>query len=147
MREKEEVEVKFDELRKRRLSQMKQQFLSRYYRNCKYNKRMTVKGQGKCGFCVNVQVCGSGKKPFVCDEEGTAKKCKFFEYSNSPESVEKKFKEILRSPSKCGEVYPKLAIMIWFLQSSDRGTRIKRLGNSVKDICRSVFHLLLGRWW
>lgn len=147
MRSKEEVEVKFDELRKKRLSQKKQWFLSKFYKNCKHNKQMPIKGRGKCGFCKNAQITGETNKPFVCDEEGTAKKCKLFECKNTQESVEEEFEEILRSPSRCGEIYPKLAIMIWFLQSSSRSSKSRRFGNSILDVFRSIFYLFLARWW
>ena len=108
---------------------------------------MTVKDRGKCGFCKNAQIIGENRNPFVCDVEGTAKKCRLFECSNTPESVEEDFEKILRSPAICGEVYPKLAIMIWFLQSSARVSRAKRFGNSVLDMFRAIFNFLLVRWW
>lgn len=148
MRSKEEVQAKFEDLRRRRLSQRKEKFLKRDHSNCLHNVRLRVKGNGKCGFCRNSEVVGRTRgEPFVCDEEGTARRCKFYECRNTPETVEEDFEEVLASPARCGHEYPKLAIMIWFLQDDTRRTRWQRLKTATREMFRSIFALLFWRWW
>lgn len=147
MRSFEEVMLKYQELRKRRLSQRREKAFSREGRNCAYNVRMRVKGHGKCGFCRNQKVVPEDGRPFVCDEEGTARRCRFFENRHTLETVEEDFEEILRNPARCGEAYPKLAILIWFLQEDSRRDRIQRLRLSAVELFRSFCALFFWRWW
>jgi hypothetical protein len=148
MRNVEEVRAKFEDLRRRRLAQRREKFLSRHYFNCLHNVRMRLKGNGRCGFCRSPEVLGRIKgEPFVCDEEGTARRCKFFECRNTAETVEEDFEAVLKSPARCGNEYPKLAIMIWFLQDTSRRTRWQRLQTALGEVFRSVSSLLLWRWW
>jgi hypothetical protein len=148
MRGKDEVRSKFDDLRKKRLSQRKNDFLSRSHINCMHNVRLTVKGNGKCGFCRHPEIVKKANgKPFVCDEEGTAKRCKFFDCRNTPKTVEDDFEEILSSPSRCGNTYPKLAMMIWFLQGVSTRTRFQRFKVSLMEVLRSLSSFVMGRWW
>jgi hypothetical protein len=149
MRNEEEVQARFEDLRRKRLSERKQQFLGRCHTNCAHNVRLRVRGNGKCGFCRHPEVIKMTRKnePFVCDEEGTARRCKYFECRNTPETVEEDFEEILSSPSKCGKSYPKLAILIWFLQDKSRRSRSQRLWSAVGDVFRSLFSLFAVRWW
>jgi len=148
MRSEEEVRAKFESLYGRRLVQRREEFLSCTYRNCLYNVRLRVKGSGKVGFCRNPDVVGKTEgQPFVCDEEGTAKRCRCFDCRNTPESVRQDFEEILRSPARCGNKYPKLAIMIWFLQDTGKRTRRQRLWTAMCDVASSVVSLLAARWW
>ena len=144
----EELRSKFEELRERRLSQRKSKYLSRNHRNCEYNRRMTVKGNGKCGFCSNPCILKHyNGGPLVCDEEGRANSCPEFSCRNTPESVEKEFDEILRDPARCGNEYPKLAILIWFLQDSSRSSRYERLKNCSISIMKSIWTLISLKWW
>jgi len=148
MRNKKEVLAKFQDLRKRRLAQRRERFLSRNYRNCKHNVRFRVKGNGKCGFCRNPELMKRTKgEPFVCDEEGTARRCELYECRNTQRTVEEDFEEILCSPARCGNEYPKLAIMIWFLQDTERRTRGQRFWLSVQESLRSIISLATGGWW
>jgi hypothetical protein len=86
-------------------------------------------------------------EPFVCDEEGTARRCKFFDCRNTPVSVEEDFEAVLGSPARCGNEYPKLAIMIWFLQDSSRRSRYQRFCTALREAFLSILSLLLWRWW
>lgn len=148
MRSEEEVRAKFDDLRARRLARRREKFTSRHHRNCLHNVRLRVRGNGKCGFCRCPEVLKRTRgEPFVCDEEGTARRCVHFDCRNTPETVEEDFEAVLRSPARCGNEYPKLAIMIWFLQDSTRRTRRQRLAVAVREVFRSLFSLLLWRWW
>jgi hypothetical protein len=148
MRDRDEVIAKFEQLKSKRLAQRKREFICKHHKNCSHNIRLTVKGNGKCGFCRHPEIMDKNNgRPFVCDEEGTARRCKLFDCRNTSESVEEDFEEILSSPSRCGNSYPKLAILIWFLQDSRRRTRSQRFMISFVDVFRSLFALLLGRWW
>jgi len=147
MRTRDEVAARLDEMWARKLAERKKEFLSRDYRNCVHNVRLRVRDHGKLGFCRNPRVVGSPGQPVVCDEEGTAGRCRYFECRNTEASVEADFEAILRSPARCGELYPKLAMLLWFLQDYKRGRRLARLVSSLSYLFRSLANILLARWW
>jgi hypothetical protein len=148
MRTQEEVLAKFESLRDNLLSKRKELFLSREHKNCCFNIGRRIRGHGKCCFCINDEILRRANGgPFVCDDEGTAKKCKFFVCRNSPESVESDFEEILRSPAQCGNEYPKLAILIWFLQDSSSKSRVLRFRLALLDIFHSLRRFIFFRWF
>ena len=118
MRRRSEVLGRFIEVSERKLKERKVKFLSRLPINCVCNKKISIPGFG------NVRVCGNTDLIYnlphgpwhICNEQCTAEKCKAYRCKNSEESVELTFREILASPSRCGNEYPKLAMLIWFLQ-------------------------------
>jgi hypothetical protein len=124
MRSEIEVAGKIKDLRKRRLKERKQKYLSRCHLNCIHNYRHRVKGHSMVGFCHNREVIEKSCRAIVtCDDEDTAEQCKHFVCKNTNESVENDFSQVLSSPSKCGQEYPKLAILIWFLQGGVENRR------------------------
>lgn len=148
MREKQEVLEKFFELKALKLRERKEQFLRMTPRNCVFNCRLRVKGNSQVGFCQNPEVLMTLKtKVFVCNDEDTAKTCRCFACRNTEESVRREFNEILHSPSRCGQEYPKLAMLIWFLQDFDSQGRFSRFRRSVVLFWDSFVRLLLFRWW
>ena len=148
MRSKSEVEEKFEELRASRLRKRKEEFMSTTCRNCTFNDRVSIKGRGRVGICQNPEVLKSLKREvFVCNEDEVAQQCSKFECRNTKEDVEQDFKEILRSPARCGDVYPKLALLIWFLQKRGQGTRWERFKGGISASWRSFLYIVLCRWW
>lgn len=148
MKEKEEVLEKFMEQREVKLRERKQSFLSRATINCAHNARMRVKGKGQLGFCQNpVVLSKTTRGMFVCNEDETAQRCKVFECRNTVESVEADFEEILRSPARCGNDYPKLAMLIWFLQEFEVQGRWTRFVSLWKKVGTSLWKLISLRWW
>lgn len=148
MKSEKEIRANFENLYSRRLAKRKQQFLAREHLNCKHNVRFRIRGNGKCGFCRNDKVLTQfNNRPYVCDEEGTAKTCEYFECRNTPESVEQDFEEILKSPARCGKEYPKLAVLIWCLQDKSRRTRFRRLSGTVCELARAIWALITFEWW
>lgn len=148
MRSNQEIREKFEDLRNRRLKERKAKFLCRSFLNCSFNRRMRVKGHGKVGFCINALILGKVRTPFcVCNSDEQAEKCACFECRNTEESVEKDFNEVLRSPSRCGDEYPKLAILLWMLQRSELPIEDEKAGTRLDRffaLCKSLF--LFG-WW
>jgi hypothetical protein len=148
MRDEREVVEKFDELYARYLSKRQEEFLSRNFRNCLHNVRLRVKGNGKCGFCCNPKILQkTSGSPFVCDEEGTAGSCSFYKCRNTPESIRDDFNSILKVPAQCGNEFPKLGMLIWFLQSDKPHSRYGRFCSALRGLVGKVTHLLLWRWW
>jgi len=148
MRERPEVMERFRELRAVRLKTRKAEFLSKTPRNCKYNENLRVKGEGMCGFCQNPVVLEKIRgNVFVCNQEETSNRCRVFECRNTEESVEADFEEILRSPARVGNDYPKLAVLIWFLQNWESQSRLGRLREAWTSMLRSLFRLLFMKWW
>jgi hypothetical protein len=148
MRERAEVMERFRELRSVRLKARKAEFLSKTPRNCKYNERLRVKGEGMCGFCQNPVVLAKIKsKVFVCNQDDMASRCKVFECRSTEESVEEVFEGILRSPARVGNDYPKLAVLIWFLQDWESPSRVGRYREAWTSMFRSLSRLLFMKWW
>ena len=148
MRTEEEVKAKFEDMRARRLAQHKEKYLSKYYRNCEHNKICRVKENGKLGFCQNEDVLKHHNGgPGVCDVDGPAATCPRFSCRNTDETVEADFEAILRSPARCGEKFPKLAILIWYLQDDTRRTRKLRLATAIGELGRALSALVCFRWW
>lgn len=92
-------------------------YLCRSFLNCCFNERHRVKGNGMVGFCACSEVAErSSSKIVVCGDDKTAKDCRFYQCINTKDSVKQDFDHILKDPSRCGQEYPKLAILIWVLQ-------------------------------
>lgn len=147
MREKHEVLEKFREMQVLKLKERKEQFLSRLPRNCFFNFRQRIRENSVVGFCQNPEVIKTiGTKVYVCNDCETAKRCMMFKCANTEESVSKEYEEILKSPARCGQEYPKLAILIWFLQdySSNRWIRFSRV---LATIGSGIYRLIFFRWW
>jgi len=148
MKEKQEVLDKFYEMRSLKLKERKEQFLSRQPRNCFFNFRQRVRENSVVGFCQNPEVIKTiGTKVFVCNDGETAKRCRFFKCRNTEQSVERDFEEVLKSPARCGQEYPKLGMLIWFLQDYDSPNRLVRLWKVLVSIGNSFYRLLCLKWW
>ena len=140
MRERHEVLEKYTELRDRYLRERKERFLGRQPINCASNIRVRVKGKGQIGLCNNPLVrsrCGNGKM-FVCNDDATCARCRLFVCKNTEKSVESDFDDILKSPSRVGNDYPKLAMLIWFLQEHVSTNRKERF----RQVCKSLLFTL-----
>lgn len=149
MRDRQEVLEKFRELRARYLAERKTQFLGRMPINCTHNVKLRVKGKGNLGFCQNPLIlakCGP-QKMFVCNEADTAARCRLFCCRSTEASVEQTFNDILASPARCGNDYPKLAMIIWFLQDFELHGRAARFGQMVCRAFGSLWGIITFRWW
>ena len=149
MREKHEVLDRFRELRDRYLRERMAQFLSRMPINCQYNVSLRVKGKGHLGFCQNPLILAKlgSHGMFSCNEIDTACRCRLFTCKNTESSVKESFDEIIGSPARCGNDYPKLAMLIWFLQEFSPRSRIERLGALIQRGVKSLSDIILLRWW
>jgi hypothetical protein len=148
MREHQEVFERFRELYDRALKERKDRFLSVAPCNCVHNVRLRVKGKGQFGFCQNSLVlANSGKKWFVCDAVETAQRCRVFSCRNTEASVEQKFMEIVKSPAWCGKEYPKLAMLIWFLQEWEPHGRMVRFREMLRKMFGALWGIISFRWW
>lgn len=148
MREKEEVLEKFRQIRDLKLKERMKEYLCRAPVNCSYNERLRVHGKGMVGFCQNPTVQAATKRGmFVCNEASVAERCRLFRCRNTEESVRLDFDEVMRSPARCGSEYPKLAMLIWFLQESDSGSKVGRLWGLISRMVLSFWRIATFRWW
>lgn len=148
MRTRDEVLEKLEGLRHRRLEKRKDEHLSQCPRNCVFNKPYRIKGKGEVRLCFNEDVLSEVKKPcFVCDDNVTAEQCKRFESNKTEQDVEDEFDEILASPARCGHSYPKLAILIWFLQDFDSSAIRQGEGSRWKRMLLLIQDLIMLKWW
>lgn len=148
MRDKAEVLEKFNEVRVAKLKERRQKYLCRVFMNCAFNSRMRVKGKGQVGFCQNPIVLSMTKGGmFVCNDDDTARRCRVWACRNTEDSVEREFEDVLRSPARCGEEYPKLAMLIWFLQDFEMQGRGSRLWYLLAKVVEHVWKILSFRWW
>jgi hypothetical protein len=84
----------------------------------------------------------------VCNDSEFSARCECFKCIHTEELVEHEFGTILSSPSRCGEEYPKLAMLIWFLQDDSRHseTRSRRLLGHVQRAFSELFKVVTFRW-
>jgi hypothetical protein len=148
MRSREEVLERFRELRDKNLRQRKSRFLSSEFVNCAHNVRLPVKGVGKVGLCQNPVLLAYRGRPLVCNDSEFSVRCECFKCIHTERLIEHEFDTILSSPSRCGEEYPKLAMLIWFLQDDSRHpeTRSRRLLGHVKRAFSELFKAVTFRW-
>ena len=148
MKTESEVREKFEEMRNRKIDEFAETRLRKCYSNCAYNHLVKVKNIGKIGFCRNPTLLEEQEgAPLVCNDDVVCGRCGYYVNENSPESICKEFMEILRSPSRCGEEYPKLAILIWFLQDTrGESSRFRRLLNHLKKATSEIVKVLTLRW-
>jgi hypothetical protein len=148
MRKEKEVKERLSALCVDRLKKRKDEFLSVDSRNCEFNARARISGKGMVGFCKHKGVRKrSSDGVVVCDGKERAKKCGSFKCKNTHKSVEEDFHIALRSPARCGNEYPKIAILIWFLQDFPKQSRLKRMTKSSRELSGSLYRLLFFRWW
>jgi len=149
MRDRQEVLERYRELSARYLEERREKYLSRNPINCASNVRLQVKGKGRLGFCQNPLILArcAQQKVFVCNDGATAERCKVFCCKNTQDSVDREFKEVLASPARCGNDYPKLAMLIWFLQDFEIHGRTARLWQLFKRLVKALSGIVTLRWW
>lgn len=114
MRTYEEVKEKAVLLRNKYLKERIREFTCQKPVNCQYFCKVKLANGSKCGVCT----LPKNRELSECNCE-VCKKCPKFVCRNTDESVIDDFNEIVDSASRCGQEYPKLAILLWFLQDYD----------------------------
>ncbi len=149
MRSEEEVTQKFYEGYNKALKSRREEYLSVCYLNCKNNARHRLQKHGMVGFCNNPQVTVKERTGVAfCNDDDTARSCPFFECRHTEESVREELEDIMRSPGRCGQDYPKLAILLWFLQRDNlKSSRLVRAAACLADVTRSLWSFISLRWW
>jgi len=148
MRTRAEVAERFQEMRSRKLYELKAKSLSKCYVNCIHNVKLKVKNVGAVGLCQNPDILKKRTIPLVCNDDDFCLRCESFECRHTESSVEQEFDDVLHSPPRCGEEYPKLAMLIWFLQVDDSGN-IKwysKLYGHLRRMCVEFVSLISLRW-
>ena len=150
MRTEQEILAKFNELADKELRRKLTTYLTRSPINCRFNCRHRIKGNGAVGFCFNPSVLiGLKKQVFVCQEDETAQGCQCYECKNTEHGVRQEFVEELKSPSVCGQKYPKLAVLLWSMQKmpyQEQETRRERLVSLLREMIRAGLDILRMRW-
>ncbi len=143
MKDEMEILERLNKLMDRRLKARTREYLSRSSRNCVSGTRARVRGVGHVIFCTNQKVLERIKEGVLpCDDEA-ASKCECYECRNTRESVKQDFDDVVHSPARCGEEYPKMAILLWFLQGSKETTRKMRFLECLAWLRR----LITFKWW
>lgn len=148
MRTHDEVLERFREMRARKLRESKDKLLSKGYVNCIHNVRLKVIKVGLVGLCQNPDILKKRTIPLVCNDDVCSGRCSCFECRNTESSVEREFDDVLHSPARCGEEYPKLAMLIWFLQNEDGGnqTWFSKLSGHLSRLCAEFVKIIMFRW-
>ena len=131
MRTYEEVKRNLVALRNRYLKERMKAYLEQKPINCSFSRKGKINGS-KCLLCdrpdsFEIEECNCAK----------CRGCSEFVCRNTEESVISDFNAILASPSRCGQEYPKLALLLWFLQ--DFNPKVE------KPIRKSFWKSLFGR--
>jgi hypothetical protein len=150
MRTEAEIKEKFDDVFDRELRRKLTEYLTRAPINCRFNCRQRVKGNGAMGFCFNPAVLTKLSRPvFICQDGETATRCPAYDCKNTEVSVKQEFLEEIKSPSICGQKYPKLAVLLWLIQrmpEQEQSTRGARLWALVKESLRTFKDIAFMRW-
>lgn len=135
MRTEDEVIDKLKEVWHKELNKRKREYLSCGYQNCAYNIRCKVKGNGSIRFCSNSNITDiKNKNIFVCNQDEIAKECKYYKCKNTEEQILEDFRDEIGNPSVCGQKYPKLAVLLWFLQKNPNIEYKSNIFDKVKSI-------------
>ena len=119
MRSEQEVIEKLKDVWHKCLERKKREYLNCGYKNCVYNIRCRVKGNGSVRFCSNPNMTDvKNKSIFVCNQDGIARSCEYYKCKNTEGQVIDSFRDEVSNPSVCGKKYPKLAVLLWFLQKT-----------------------------
>lgn len=119
MKTETEIAEKFQLLFDKAFKERKEKFLSVDSRNCIHNFISKLPKYGKVGFCGKCK-----GKP--CNGEDACS-CKDFECRKDEDAVYEDLVAIMRDPAKCGQEYPKLAMLTWVLQG-EKGEEETLLG-------------------
>lgn len=132
-------------MRARKLKERKQKFLRRLPDNCTSSKRCKVNGQ-TVAFCIHPHIANGGGI-MVCGELESGR-CPRFKCRYTEEQIEADFERILRSPTLCGDEYPKLAMLIWFLQDlGKQGSRPERMKGCASSFLAALWSFITFKWW
>ena len=97
--------------------------------------------------CQNPMILSCVKtRVFVCDGE-IAAKCRMYRCRNTEGSVSEDFDEVLRSPARCGQEYPKLAVLLWCLQDVSVQGRLARFKEALGRLGANFLRLITLTWW
>lgn len=120
MKTEEQIKNKVEKVFQKRLEQRKEKYLGRHYRNCLFNLQKDIDGIEHC-FCTNTS------NPKVqselisfCEEADVCDKCDFYSCKHTEKSVEEQFIQDIANPSTCGIKEPKLAVLLWVLNGSEK---------------------------
>ena len=58
------------------------------------------------------------EKIFICDTDEWACQCPEYALKNNEEDIRKEFLKIISSPSRCGQIFPHLASLLWVLNDN-----------------------------
>ena len=135
MRSYDEVEKRYQEMYDKYYQKMYEEYTSRQAINCSHNVKTHVKGVGRVGYCNHPKAVEKrGRHKVVCEGCKLAKDCIAFTCKNSDEAIDTEFQKIVDSPARCGDKFPKLAILIWMLHGGDKSWLRRLYDNSIKRI-------------
>lgn len=140
-----EIREKQREVYDKSLSKMLEEYTSRQSINCEYNVRRIIKGHGKIGFCSHPKMIEKRGPNVRCDGCKIAQTCIAFKCKNTVDSVTEEFESIVSSPSRCGDKFPKLAVLLWVLQGEK--TNFGRLKRAGLCLYRALIDIILLRWY
>jgi hypothetical protein len=152
MQTEELIKQKFQELYIRELEKIRELYLTRKPLSCINNITQRVKGNGTFGFCKKEEILSKTKNNlYVCNEIETAVKCQCYECKFTEEEILNEYHKILKTPSVCGQKFPKLAMLIWFLQNMPEDNTLKnrfsRLIAHVKEIVKNIYSIVKFKWY
>jgi len=75
---------------------------------------------------------------FLCEDDGWVKNCPEFKNRQSLADAEEAFNTIIRSPSRCGQVFPHLAALIWVLSDGTERAQDRQDEGILSRVWRAV---------
>ena len=120
MKTEEQIKEKLEKVVQKRLEQRFEKYLSKNYRNCKYNLQKEIDGNEHC-FCTNIfSPIVKNELISICENNDCCENCKLYECKHTEDSVKNCFIEDISNPSICGIKEPKIAVLLWVLKGVDK---------------------------
>jgi hypothetical protein len=127
MRNKQEIIDKAQSLLKGAKEEFINKRIGKHFKNCKYNECSVARNIGKFHYCklksdMNNDIIS---KLFICDCDEWVNKCEEFECKNTTETAESDFNDVIKNPSRCSQLFPRLAALLWVLNDGNhRGSNL-----------------------
>ena len=129
MKTEDQIKEKLEKVVQKRLEQRLEKYLSKNYRNCKYNLQKEIDGKEHC-FCTNIfSPIVKHELISICEGFESCEKCNLYECKHTEEDVRSCFIDDIANPSICGIKEPKIAVLLWVL----RGDKLNEENNLIEE--------------
>ena len=119
MKNENEIRTQFLQLCDKRLKTRYKKYLTRNPHNCYYGtEHSIVISESESLNKILCEIRLKNKEIVVCDAD-VCQRCKDYQLKNTKKTIEEQFRKDITNPQICGQLEPKIAMLLWVLQSED----------------------------